>query len=110
MVLPLGSVVFSLASFSKSAPPSSCLMIASRLFLGLHQDVPRLDLVDRRRVGHLLVVAGADLRVGDLCADILVDQFAVQRALLQERHAALEVGVLVEALRRAPSPQAGGFR
>ena len=69
------------------------------LFLGLDQDVARLDLVDRRRVCHLLVVAGAHLLVGDLGADVLVDQFAVQRALLEEGHAALEVRVLVEPFR-----------
>ncbi len=33
-----------------------------------------MHLVDRRRVGHLLVVAGADLRVGDLGGDLPVDQ------------------------------------
>ncbi len=67
------------------------------LFLGLDEDVPGLDLVDRRRIGHLLVVAGAHFGVGDLGADVLLDQLAVQRALLEESHALLEVRILVQA-------------
>ena len=57
-----------------------------------------MHLVDRRRVGDLLVVAGADLRVGDLAGDLVLDQRAVQRALAQESHAPLEFRRLVEAL------------
>ena len=57
-----------------------------------------MDLVDRRRVGDFLVVAGADFRVGDLAGDFGLDQRAVQRALAQEFDAPLEFGRLVEAV------------
>ena len=57
-----------------------------------------MHFVDRRRVRHLLVVAGADLRVGDLAGHLGLDQRAVQRALAQEFDPPLEVRRLVEAL------------
>lgn len=67
------------------------------LFLRLHEDVTGVHLIGGRRVGDFLVVAGADLGIGNLVDDALLDHFAMQRALLQEGHAALEVGILVEA-------------
>ena len=74
-------------------------MISRRLFLGLHQDVAGANLVDRRRLGNLLVVAGAHVGVGDRAGNFLLDHFAVQRALAQERQALLDAGILVEAIR-----------
>lgn len=67
------------------------------LFLRLHEDVTGVHLIGGRRVGDFLVVAGADLGICNLVDDALLDHFAMQRALLQEGHAALEVGILVEA-------------
>ena len=67
------------------------------LFLRLHEDVTGMHLVDRRRAGDFLVIAGTNLGVGDLVDDTLLDQLAMQRTLLQERHAALEIRILVEA-------------
>ena len=57
-----------------------------------------MDLVDRRRVRDFLVVAGADLGIGDLAGDFGLRLGAVQRALAQEFDAALEIRRLVDAL------------
>ena len=102
MVLPLGSLVFSLGELLEIGAAFELLDDLQRLLLGLHEDVPRLHLVDRRRVGDFLVVAGADFRVGDLAGHFGVDQRAVQRALAQEFDAPLELRRLVEARPRPP--------
>ena len=60
-----------------------------------------MHFVDRRRVGHLLIVAGADLLVGDLGGDLGGDQLAMQRTLPQEFDLPLERRLLVDA---------GGYR
>ena len=65
-----------------------------RFLFRVHQNVTRLDLVHRRRLGNLLVVAGAHDGVGDLVGDLPVDQFAVQRTQLKELRPALEILVL----------------
>ena len=67
-----------------------------RLFLRFHENVTGMNLVDGGPGGDFLVVARAHFLVGDLADDVLLDHLAMQRPLLQEGRAALEVGILVE--------------
>ena len=55
-----------------------------------------VDLVHRRLRGDFLVVACANVGVGDLADHFLFDHLAMQGALLQEGCATLEIGILVE--------------
>lgn len=64
------------------------------LFLGLHENVTGVHLVDRRLRGDFLLVAGAQFLVGDLADHLLLDHLAVQGALLEKSGAALEVRIL----------------
>src|SRR6476659_10257436 len=82
-VLPLGSLVFSLASFSKSAPPSSCLVMLSASSLVFTRMCRALTSLTGG-VAAISWVEGADLLFGNLAGNFSVHQSRDQCAIAQE--------------------------